>query len=54
MVILPADVVDKERIREGEFVEIAVWKPKRSFFGISKGIGKFTPEDEAEMEAHND
>jgi len=45
MVTLPKEVVEQEGIREGELIEIEVKKAKRSFFGITPGIGPFTRED---------
>lgn len=45
MVRLPKEVVDQEDIHEGELVELEVRKAKRSFFGITPGIGPFTNAD---------
>ena len=45
MVRLPKEVVQQEDIHEGEMVEVDVRKAKKSFFGITPGIGPFTQED---------
>ena len=45
MVTIPKEVIEQEGIREGELVELEVRKAKRSFFGITPGIGPFTRED---------
>jgi len=45
MVTIPKELVEQEDIREGELVELEVKKAKRSFFGITPGIGPFTSED---------
>lgn len=45
MVRIPKEVVEQEDIREGELVELEVRKARRSFFGISPGVGPFTRED---------
>jgi len=46
MVTIPREVVEQEDIREGELLEVEVRKARRSFFGITPGIGPFTREDE--------
>ena len=46
MVRIPKDLVRLESIKDGELVKIKVEKVKESGFGIFKGIGKFTKEDE--------
>ncbi|MDG6982802.1 MAG: AbrB/MazE/SpoVT family DNA-binding domain-containing protein [Nitrososphaerota archaeon] len=45
IVVIPKNVVEQEDIREGELVELEVRKAKKSFFGVSPGIGPFTAED---------
>lgn len=45
MVTIPKEVVEQEDIREGELLELEVRKARRSFFGITPGIGPFTRED---------
>ncbi len=51
MVTIPKEIVREENIRAGELVEIEVNKPRKSFFGIAKGVGPFTKGDE--MESHD-
>ncbi|MDP2899502.1 MAG: AbrB/MazE/SpoVT family DNA-binding domain-containing protein [Candidatus Bathyarchaeota archaeon] len=46
VVTLPKDVVEANKIREGEIVEITVRKPRVDGFGALRGIGPLTPEDE--------
>jgi len=45
MVRLPKEVVQQEDIHAGEMIEVDVRKAKRSFLGITPGIGPFTRED---------
>lgn len=47
MVRIPADIVSKEGIREGEDVEIEVRKVKKSYFGAFPKVGPFRKEDRA-------
>ena len=42
MVTIPKEIVKEESILNGQLLEIVVRKPKKSFFGAFKGIGKFT------------
>ena len=46
IITLPKEIVKEESIHEGELVKIKVSKFKKSGFGISKGLGRFTEEDE--------
>lgn len=46
VVTLPKELVEEERIREGEIVEITVRKVKKEGFGVFRGMQPFTPEDE--------
>ncbi|MGA3288686.1 MAG: AbrB/MazE/SpoVT family DNA-binding domain-containing protein [Candidatus Bathyarchaeia archaeon] len=46
VVTLPKELVETQKIRENEYVEITVKKCKIDGFGILKGIGPFTVEDE--------
>jgi len=48
MVTLPKEAVDALGIREDEPVEIEVRIPRRSYFGILRGIGSFVEEDRAD------
>jgi len=51
LVTIPKEIVREEGLREGEIVEVEVNRPRKSFFGIAKGVGPFTEEDE--MKAHD-
>jgi hypothetical protein len=46
VVTLPKELVETQKIRENEYIEITVKKCKIDGFGILKGIGPFTVEDE--------
>jgi bifunctional DNA-binding transcriptional regulator/antitoxin component of YhaV-PrlF toxin-antitoxin module len=46
VVTLPKELVESEKIKEGEIVEISVKKLRKDGFGVLKGIGPFTAEDE--------
>lgn len=46
VVTIPAIVAKAENIQEDDIVEIKVRKKRKSYFGVLKGIGKFTEEDE--------
>ena len=46
VVTLPKELVESEKIKEGEVVEIRVKKLRKNGFGILKGVGPFTAEDE--------
>ncbi len=47
VVTIPKEIVKEEQIEENELVEIAVKKPRKSYFGALKGIGSFTKNDRA-------
>ena len=51
MVRIPKEIVKEENIRKGEVIEIEVGRMRKSYFGVAKGIGLFTKEDE--MKAHD-
>ncbi len=51
MVTLPKEIVESKKIREGEIIEISVKKVRKDGFGILKGVGPFTAEDE--LTAHD-
>ena len=51
VVTIPKEVVKEESIREGEPLVLHVEKIKKSGFGMLKGIGPFTKEDE--LDAHD-
>ena len=46
MVTLPRELVETQKIKENEVVEITVKKCRREDFGILKGMAPFTEEDE--------
>jgi hypothetical protein len=46
VVTLPKEIVESKKIKEGEIIEISVKKVRKEGFGILKGIGPFTVEDE--------
>lgn len=46
VVTLPKELVESEKIKEGEVIEISVKKLRKDGFGILKGVGPFTAEDE--------
>ena len=46
VVTLPKELVATEQIKEGEIVKISVKKLRKEGFGILKGVGPFTAEDE--------
>ncbi len=50
VVTLPKELVETQRIKENEVVEITVKKCRKDGFGILKGVGPFTVEDE--LNAH--
>lgn len=51
---VPRKVVDVEGLMPGQFITIRVKKLRKSFFGVAKGIGSFTKEDERWMEGKDD
>jgi len=46
VVTLPKELVESKKIKAGEIVEIRVKKLRKNGFGILKGVGPFTVEDE--------
>lgn len=46
MITLPKELVDEQKIKENEYVEVTVKKCRRDGFGIFKGMTPFTVEDE--------
>jgi bifunctional DNA-binding transcriptional regulator/antitoxin component of YhaV-PrlF toxin-antitoxin module len=46
VVTLPKELVESTKIKEGEIIEISVKKLRKDGFGILKGVGPFTVEDE--------
>ena len=50
VVTLPKELVESEKIKEGEVVEVKVKKLRKDGFGVLKGVGPFAGEDE--LKAH--
>ncbi len=50
IVTIPKEIVREKSIQEGELVEVEVEKVKKDFFGVLKGVGSFTKEDELDTE----
>ena len=46
VVTLPKELVEAKKIKEGEIIEISIKKLRKDGFGILKGVGPFTVEDE--------
>ena len=46
VVTLPKELVETQKIKENEFLEINVKKCRKKGFGILKGMKSFTVEDE--------
>jgi antitoxin component of MazEF toxin-antitoxin module len=46
VVTLPKKLVETQKIKENEFVEISVKKCRKNGFGALKGMPSFTVEDE--------
>jgi hypothetical protein len=46
VVTLPKELVEAKKIKEGEIIQINVKKIRKDGFGILKGVGPFTVEDE--------
>lgn len=49
VVTLPKELVESEKIKEGEIIEISVKKLRKKGFGVLKGVGPFTAEDELKI-----
>jgi len=48
---IPKDVANEENIKENQTLSIEIDKLRKSWFGVFKGIGPFTHEDE--MKGHD-
>ena len=46
IITLPKELVETEKIKEGEIVKIRVKKLRKDGFGVLKGMPSFTVEDE--------
>ena len=51
VVTIPKEVAEEEGIKPGETVNVEVRKVRRSYFGVARGVGPFTADDE--MKAHD-
>jgi len=49
MVTIPKQIVDLLNLHPNEAIEIEVKKVPKSGFGLYRGIGKFTKEDELQL-----
>lgn len=50
VVTIPKELVETQQIKENQYIEITVKKCRINGFGMFKGIGPFTVEDE--LKAH--
>ena len=46
VITLPKELVQTQKIRENEFVEVTVKKCRKNGFGVLRGMAPFTVEDE--------
>ena len=46
MVTIPKDIVKEESLQNGQIVTLEIKKIRKSGFGLLKGIGPFTKNDE--------
>ncbi len=46
VVTIPDEVAREQGLKPGELVNIEVRKARKSFFGMDRGIGPFTRDDE--------
>jgi antitoxin component of MazEF toxin-antitoxin module len=46
VVSTPKEATEQEGIKEGELVELEMRKPRKDWFGATKGVGSFTRADE--------
>jgi Antidote-toxin recognition MazE, bacterial antitoxin len=46
VVTLPKELVEANKIKEGEIIEISIKKLRKDGFGVLKGVGPFTAQDE--------
>jgi len=47
-VTLPREVAELLGLREREVVRITIERPKRSYFGAFRGVGRFTHKERAD------
>jgi len=50
VITLPKELVEEQKIREGEILEVVVRRLKKNGFGALRGMKPFTVEDE--LKAH--
>ncbi len=50
MATIPKEVVEAEKLTDGMAVELVIKKKKKSYLGVSKGIGPWKKEYDIEME----
>jgi antitoxin component of MazEF toxin-antitoxin module len=46
VITIPKELVQTQKIRENEFVEVTVKKCRKNGFGVLRGMAPFTVEDE--------
>ena len=46
VITLPKELVQTQKIRENEFVEVTVKKCRKNGFGVLRGMARFAVEDE--------
>ena len=46
VVTIPSIIVKEKALRENELVRVKIEKVRKNFFGVLKGVGPFTKEDE--------
>ncbi len=46
IVSIPKEATEQEGIREGELLELDIRKVRKDWFGATRGVGRFTKEDE--------
>lgn len=51
VVTIPRELVEEEGLRPGERVNLEVRRVRKSHFGVARGVGPFTAEDE--MKGHD-
>ena len=48
VVTIPSEIVKREMLRKNEFVELEIKKSRKDYFGMLRGVGSFSQEDEME------
>lgn len=44
MITIPKEIVKEENIKEGELINVDIFRSRKSYFGILKGIGPYKRE----------